>query len=119
MRGLQITYDFPRVFGVEPLLGRSFTAEEDRPKGAPVVVISAALWRERFGGDRNVLGRTLRLDGTTRTIIGVMPAEASFPDDVRVWVPLAGDPAQPYQSYSGTCIGRLKPGVTAAQPTPT
>jgi predicted permease len=115
IRGAQITYDFPRVFGVEPLLGRSFTAAEDRPKGAPVVLISAGLWKERFGGDRNVLGRTLRLDGTARTIIGVMPVEASFPDDVRIWVPMAGDPAQPYGSYSGTGIGRMKPGVTAEQ----
>jgi putative ABC transport system permease protein len=113
--GAQMTYDFPRVFGVEPLLGRTFTAEEDKPKGPPVVVISAALWRERFGGDRNVLGRTLRLDGITRTIIGVMPPEAAFPDDVRLWVPLAGDPAQPYQSYSGDGIGRLKAGVTPEQ----
>ena len=115
VRGAQMTYDFPRVFGVEPLLGRTFTAEEDTPKGPPVVVISAALWRERFGGDRNVLGRTLRLDGLARTIIGVMPPEAAFPDDVRLWVPMAGEPAQPYQSYSGDGIGRLKPGVTPEQ----
>ena len=82
-------------------------------------MISAALWRERFGGDRNVIGRTLRLDGTARTIVGVMPAEASFPDEVQLWVPMAGDAAQPYQSYSGTGIGRLKPGVTRRRPTPT
>jgi predicted permease len=115
VRGLQITCDFTKVLGIEPLLGRTFTADEDKPKGAPVVIISAALWRERFGGDRNVIGRALRLDGTTRTIVGVLPAEASFPDEAKVWVPLAGDPAQPYQSYSGTGLGRLKPGVTAAQ----
>jgi predicted permease len=115
VRGVEITYDFTKVFGIEPVLGRTFTPEEDRPKAPPVVVISAALWRERFGGDRNVIGRTLRLDGTTRTIIGVLPAEASFPDDVKLWVPMAGDPAQPYQSYSGDGIGRLKPDVTIQQ----
>ena len=80
-----------------------------------MVVISAALWHERFGGDRGVLGRPLRLNGITRTIIGVMPPEAAFPDDVKLWVPLAGDPAQSYESYSGNGIGRLKPGVTAEQ----
>ena len=115
IRGAEMTYDFPRVFGLEPLLGRTFTAEEDNPKGPPVVVISAALWHQRFGGDRGVLGRTLRLNGVTRTIVGVMPPEAAFPDAVKLWVPLAGDPAQPYQSYSGDGIGRLKPGVTAEQ----
>jgi predicted permease len=115
VRGLQITYDFTKVFGVEPLIGRSFTPEEDRPKGPPVVMISSALWRERFGGDRNVIGRTLRLDGTTRTIIGVLPAEASFPDEVQLWVPMAGNVSQPYQTYSGAGIGRLKPGVTIQQ----
>ena len=113
--GGQITYDFTRVLGVEPLLGRSFTPDEDKPKGAPVVLISAALWRERFGGDPGVIGRTLRLDGTARTIVGVLPAEASFSDNAKVWVPLAGDPAQPEPSYSGTGIGRLKPGVTPEQ----
>ena len=69
-----MTYDFPKVFGVEPILGRTFTPDEDKPNGPPVVVLSAALWRERFGGDRNVIGRTIRLNGRTRTIIGVMPA---------------------------------------------
>ena len=115
VRGAEMTYDFPKVFGVEPILGRTFTAEEDKPKAPLVVILSAALWRERFGGDRNVIGRTMRLNGRTHTIVGVLPAEAAFPDDVKLWVPLAGDPAQPYESYSGTGIGRLKPGVTPEQ----
>ena len=109
-----MTYDFPKVFGVEPMLGRTFTAEEDRPKG-PRSSSSAPRCGANASAAIAVLGRTLRLDGTTRTIIGVMPAEASFPDDVRLWVPMAGDPAQPYQSYSGDGIGRLKPGVTPEQ----
>ena len=115
IRGAEVTYDFPRVLGVAPILGRTFTPEEDKPKGPPVVVLSAALWRERFGSDPGVVGRSLRLDGVARTIIGVMPADASFPDDVRLWVPYAGDVAQPYQSYGGDGIGRMKPGVTPEQ----
>ncbi len=115
VRGALITRDFTRVLGVEPVLGRTFTADEDRPKGPAVVILSDALWRERFGADPAIVGRTVRLDGTARTIVGVMPAAASFPEDVKLWVPKAGDPAQTYQSYGGDAIGRLKPGVTVEQ----
>jgi predicted permease len=115
VRGVQITYDFPKVFGIEPLLGRTFTADEDKPKGAPVVVLAEATWRKRFGADPNVVGRSLRLDGTVHTIIGVVPASGSFPDDAQLLVPMQGDAAQSYESYSGDGIGRLKPGVTAQQ----
>jgi len=115
VRGALITGDFTKVLGVEPILGRTFTADEDRPKGPPVVILSTALWRDRFGGDRDAVGRTVRLDGIVRTIVGVMPPEASFPSEVQLWVPMAGDPAQTYQSYSGDAIGRMKPGVTIEQ----
>jgi predicted permease len=78
-------------------------------------LISEALWKERFASDRGVIGRALRLDGVSRTIIGVMPAAASFPDEIRLWLPRAGDPAQPYESYSGDGMGRLRPGVSTDQ----
>ena len=113
--GALISYEFPQVLGVEPLLGRTFTPDEDKPHAAPVVLISEALWSARFARDRAVVGRTLRVDGLARTIVGVLPADASFPDAVRLWLPRAGDPAQPYESYSGDAIGRLKAGVTVAQ----
>src|SRR5262249_12441062 len=71
VRGARITRDFTKVFGVEPILGRTFTADEDRPKGPRVVILSAALWRDRFGGDRNIVGRTVRIDGAQWTIVGV------------------------------------------------
>ena len=80
-----------------------------------MAILSEPLWRDRFGASRDAVGRTLRLNGAAYTIVGVMPAEASFPDEVRLWVPRAGNPAQPYQSYSGDAIGRLKPGVTVEQ----
>jgi putative ABC transport system permease protein len=115
VRGAFITRDFTKVLGIEPILGRTFTADEDRPKGPRVVILSSTLWRDRFGADPNVVGRSVRLDGTPRTIVGVMPAEAAFPDEVQIWVPMAGDPAQTGKSYSGAAIGRMKPGVTIAQ----
>jgi predicted permease len=110
--GAQVTVDFPRVLGIQPILGRTFTAEEDKPHGARVVIISEGVWKERFGSDPNVIGKPMRLDGEARTIVGVMPAESAFPAGARLWVPMAGDPAQPYQSYAGDGVGRLKPGVT-------
>ena len=115
VRGAFITRDFTKVLGIEPILGRTFTAEEDQPKGPPVVILSAALWRDRFGGDPNVVGRAVRIDGKARTVVGVMPAAASFPGELQLWMPMAGDPAQPWESYSGDAIGRMKPGVTVEQ----
>jgi predicted permease len=114
VRGARVTWDFPRVLGVEPILGRSFTAAEDAPKGPRVVVLSESLWTSRFGRDPNVIGKSLSLEGAAATIVGVMPAEAAFPDDVLLWMPMAGDPNQQGLSYSSDGIGRLKPGVTAA-----
>lgn len=113
--GAVVTRDFAEVLGVRPLVGRMFTADEDRPDGPPVVVLSEGLWRERFGADRGVLGRTLRLNSQPYTIVGVLPSAATFPERTRLWTPLAGDPNQAYQSYSGNAIGRLKPGVTVEE----
>jgi predicted permease len=114
IEGARVTHDFAAVLGVQPLLGRMFSADEDRPKAERVTVISEGLWRERLGGASDVIGRTLRLDSVAHTIVGVMPASVRFPGNVRLWVPLAGNPAQKFQSYGASAIGRLKPGVSAA-----
>ena len=113
--GAQVTRDFASVLGVQPILGRMFTPEEDRPKGPRAVVLSERLWRTRFGADKNVVGRSLRLDGEPWTIVGVLPSRAEFPDAASFFVPYAGDPNQKGQSYGGSGIGRLKAGVTVAQ----
>ena len=115
LEGAVTTYDFAAVLGVKPLLGRFFTAEEDRPKGPQVVVLGYGLWQDRFGGDPDVLGKALRLDGVARTVVGVMPRGIDFPGGARFYVPLALEVDNDGQSYSGNGIGRLKPGVTAAQ----
>jgi predicted permease len=114
IEGARITYDFPVVLGIRPLVGRLFTPEEDKPRAAPVVIIGEGLWRERFGGTGDVLGRTLRLNGVSHTIVGVVPVAATFPGRIRLWVPLAADPVQDGQSYGfNGAIARLKPGVSA------
>ena len=113
--GLTVTYDFPKVLGIKPTLGRTFTKEEDGPTVSRVVVISYGLWQTRFAGSRSVLGQTLRMNSVPYTVIGVLPREASFPGKVEFWIPLNGDPNQQGQSYSYEGLGRLKPGVTVEQ----
>jgi predicted permease len=114
IRGAWVTHDFGTVLGIRPILGRDFLPEEDKPNGPPVVLITEGVWRERFGGRADAVGQTLKLDGVARTIVGVMPPEADFPANARVWVPLQGDPNQPWQDYSYNGVGRMKPGVTLA-----
>ncbi len=113
--GTFVTREFFDVLGVSPLVGRAFSADEDRPKGPRVAMLGEAFWRERFGADPKVVGQTLRLDSTPVTIIGVVPAKGDFGFRARVWLPMQGDPAQPYESYSYTGIGRLRPGVTVSE----
>jgi len=70
---------FPTL-GVEPALGRNFTAEDDRPSAAPSVILSRGLWKRRFGGDPSILNQTIHLDAKSYTVLGVMPAWFAYPD---------------------------------------
>jgi predicted permease len=115
MNGASVTMDFMRVLGLQPIIGRMFTQEEDSPKGPLVTLIGEAVWRERFGGREDVLGKELKLNSRTYTIIGVLPKAAEFPGGVRIWVPMQGDPNVHAQSYSFDGLARLKPGVTLEQ----
>jgi predicted permease len=112
--GLSVSADFAKVLGIEPVLGRMFTAEEDRPNGPNVAVIGTALWHERFGGRNDVLGQTIRLNSREFTIIGVLPPSAEFPGGIRLWTPQQGDPNS-VNNYSLEGAGRLKPGFAVAQ----
>jgi putative ABC transport system permease protein len=104
------------VFHVRPILGRTFTDEETLPGRFHVAVLSHSMWQNRFGSDANVLGRTIQLNGTAYTIIGVMPAGFSYPERAELWRPLEIDPAKldrgPHYLH---VVGRLKPGVALAQ----
>jgi len=111
------------TLGVEPALGRSFTQQED-DNSVPVAVISYALWKERFQGDRNVLGRTIDLDRRPYTIIGVMPRSFEFPIDAGrlshrdLWIPLSLTPIEKNsegRSFDFSVLARMKPGVSNAQ----
>jgi putative ABC transport system permease protein len=109
------TSDFFKVFGVSPMLGRTFVEGEDAPGKNTVCVISYAFWQRRFGGDENVVGQMLSLNNTPTQIVGVMPPEFKFPRlEIDLWIPLALDTKRT-APYFFTVIGRLKPGVEVAQ----
>ncbi|MFL6198004.1 MAG: ABC transporter permease [Thermoanaerobaculia bacterium] len=106
------------VLGVQPELGRAFTAREDLPKTEPMVVLSHELWQRAFGADRGVLGKRVQVDGIDRTVLGVMPPGFDVGEErVEAWVPLALDPANPggRASHYLYLVGRLKPGVSLGQ----
>jgi putative ABC transport system permease protein len=100
--------------GVTPVLGRGFREGDDRPGADPVALISHALWRDRFGGAPNVVGQVLRVNGTHRTIVGVMPETFGFPIRETMWIPLTVDPAPAPRGREAftRVVARLKPGVS-------
>lgn len=110
--------DFWRAIGVAPELGRGFAPNEDQRQAAPVVVLSDRLWRTRYGADPRVIGRTIVLDGTPRTIIGVAPASLTFPEQPDIWAPLvfSADDLSPdgRGAHWLDMVGRLAPGATVA-----
>jgi hypothetical protein len=117
------TDSFLRVLGVGPALGRFFAPAEDLPGGPPVVVLSYGAWTRRYGGRRDVLGETLTLDGTPRTIVGVMPADLRLPGmfTCEAWVPAAYNvvtnmqPGVDTRSDGDHVVARLKSSVSAAR----
>jgi predicted permease len=111
-----VTASLVPTLGVRPLLGRSFTMEEDRPGASAVAVLSNALWHRRFGGDRSVIGRTIQLDGVAHEVIGVMPPTFHFPNaETELWRPMRIDPARLHAgNFNRNAIARLRPGVTLA-----
>ncbi|HZS08168.1 MAG TPA: ABC transporter permease [Blastocatellia bacterium] len=120
LQGLAVTADFFTALGVQAALGRVFTAAEDQPGANRVVVLSDRFWQRRFGGDPNVIGRTLQLDGEGVTVIGVMPPSFEHPllwGTVDVWRPLAFAPDQRQNRGNNylRSFARLKPGVSIGQ----
>src|SRR5437899_4109177 len=104
------------TLGVAPLLGRAFEAGEDRPNAPKSIVLSYTFWQRRFHGDPAVVGRTIRLDGTGHTVVGVMPASFAFPDaDFDGWRILTMKPPLRRGPFYTWGIGRLRAGTTIEQ----
>lgn len=104
-----------RTLGLAPALGRDFREDEDRPGGPKVVILSDRLWRERFDGRADAIGRQVMLDGVPHTIIGIMPPGIEFPLTAAAWTTLQLDPEKQRGNHSWNVIGRLAPNVTMAQ----
>ena len=117
--GAGISSTFLDTLGVKLRFGRNFSSQEDQRGGAPVVILSTDLWRNRFGGSLQALGKAVTLDGVDYTIIGILPSGFQFGDErVDVYTPLAqGDPLMldPRDAPAILSIGRLNPGVSIAQ----
>ncbi|HUK43572.1 MAG TPA: ABC transporter permease [Candidatus Bathyarchaeia archaeon] len=116
----RVSPNFFAVLGVQPRIGRSFAEEEGRPEGKPVVILSDALWRSRYGGDPSIVGQTIALDGTLHTVAGILPANVQFPfvGEADVWTPryfeLTLIPPQKLRQGVGYLgfIARLRPATS-------
>ncbi len=107
------SHTFDETMGVQPMLGRYFTAEEDKPGDPTVVVLGHDLWRSAFGADPEVIGRKITLDALPVTVIGVMPKGFDYPSGLDAWVPAGIDPNSTRRGSHGLEVTvRLKPGVS-------
>jgi len=118
LEGASVSADLFEMLGVAPELGRTFLPEEDEPHHH-VVILSDGIWREKFGGDPAIIGRTITLDNIGYTVVGVMPPAFRFPlqgEPKMTWSTMSGlSMAQERGAHFLTCVAKLKPGVTFAQ----
>jgi putative ABC transport system permease protein len=117
VRGQSVSAAFFTMLEAEPLLGRTFLAEEEKPGQSKVVVLSHGFWQRRFGGDPGIVGRNLTLDGSVYTVVGVMPAGFQFLREVDLWTPL--DVPAVLQRMRGArflqVVAKLKPETSLEQ----
>jgi putative ABC transport system permease protein len=120
VEGAYVSSDFFRVLGPGAVLGRTLLSGDDQPGRDRFVVLSQGLWQQRFGAGRGIVGREIVVDGVSRTVVGVMPSDFTFPSQsVRLWVPLSLDASNPGEFWGGGSplhvVGRLRPGVSLEQ----
>jgi predicted permease len=115
-RAAQASAGLFRVLGITPELGRNILLDDNRPRTRTVVVLGHGYWQRRFGGDPDILGKAIDVDGYPMTVIGILPASAQLPDaPVDLWYPANTYPGQPaYNNHTWNAIARLRPGFTAA-----
>jgi putative ABC transport system permease protein len=115
----RVSWQWFQVFGAQPILGRTFTAEEDQPKAGPVVVLSYGMWQRVFGGRRDIVGQTLLLDQMPYRVVGVMRSDFAWPRKAEVWVPMALPPdafnLNNFFNENYFAVARLRTGVPVQQ----
>ena len=111
----RVSAGFFRVLGTSPLIGREFTAQEDRVGGPPVAVLSNALWRRAFRSDPSVIGKKIELRGEPYTVIGLMPTGFETNEPADVWTPLRPSTSGEGSGINYQIVARLRPGVSWAQ----
>ncbi|HXZ11398.1 MAG TPA: ABC transporter permease [Candidatus Sulfotelmatobacter sp.] len=116
LSGNRISPALTQVLGINPIVGRAFTDDEEKPSATAVAMIGEGLWKRRFGADRSLIGRTITLNGTPTTVVGVAPAALNLISGGDVYTPLTIDPAKEIRlNHVIFVFARLKAGVSMAQ----
>ena len=115
VHGIHVTQGYFSLFGASPMLGRTFTPQEDSPNGGKVVMLSYGLWQRKFGGNPNIIGTALSLGNEPYTIVGVLNKSFVSDPEADILLPFQFDPNSTNQGHYFKAAGRLKPGVTLAQ----
>jgi putative ABC transport system permease protein len=120
LHGASCTWNLLPTLGVQPALGRNFTADDDQHSANGAALLSWSLWQRRFGGDKAILNQTIHLNGQSYTVIGILPEWFAFPDtSIQLWTPVYHDKPATWMGQLGNHVfqvfGRLKPGVSQQQ----
>ena len=107
--GAIVTWNLFPAIGIDPILGRHFREDEDRPGAPPVVMLGHGVWERKFLGDRSIIGKSITVNGVLRTVVGVMPERFQFPQLAQLWLPLTpSEYGAPRSNRSLLVIARLK-----------
>ncbi|MFT4112522.1 ABC transporter permease [Silvibacterium sp.] len=115
VHGIHASEAFFRLFGAPVMLGRTFTPQEDSPNGGKVVVLSYGLWQKRYGGDPQIVGRSISLGNEPYTVVGVLGQSFQSDPEAELFVPFQLDPQSTNQGHYFQASARMKPGITLAQ----
>jgi len=112
LKGIHVSYEFFQLFGARTVLGRTFTTEEDRPRGGNLVVLSSGIWQRRFSSDPAIGGKGISLGGELYTVVGVLAPNFNFDPPADVYLPFQADPNSTNQGHYFRVAARLKPGIS-------